>query len=261
MNSSFENKAVIVTGASSGFGRAISVRLAKSGAEVWLVGRSEKGLQETVDLIAEAGGPTPHAVSLDLTQSGALSDLVTQVGEQHPHLFALINNAGVMFIEPTISAELERWKELMAVNLITPMEASQAAVAAMRKHKLPGHIINISSIAGQTDIYGVYGVSKAAINHLGKTMRKELEGDDIRVTTIIPGGFATNITQGYRPEDLAAFAKVAEQKGVDLMGPDGRKYMGDPEYIAEAIHYVLQHPIELNIESMTIRPAISIDID
>ncbi len=261
MAQEFLGRAGIITGASSGMGRLMAVNLAEAGMETWLVGRSAKELDITAAMIKEVGGPSAHCHPMELAERGALASLVNEVGQKHPWLFTLINNAAVMYPEPIIDADPDRYYSLMAVNLMTPMEASQAAVQQMRKHGKPGQLINISSLAGQHDAYGAYSVAKAALNHLGQVLRKELEGDDIRVTTISPGGFTTNLGRGLLAESQLKMAEAIGRLKIDPAGPEGSKLMGDPQHVVNLVRYVLEQPIELNLSEITIRPAISLNID
>jgi NAD(P)-dependent dehydrogenase (short-subunit alcohol dehydrogenase family) len=256
----FEGRAAIVTGASSGIGRAIALALGRSGMELWLVGRSAEQLQVTASGIRDFGGPEAHCITMDLAEAGALAGLVRRVGEAHPWLFAMINNAGVMYPEPMLDADPRRWHEMFAINVLTPMESCREAVLQMRRHGRPGHLVNLSSVAARDDRYGAYGVSKAAVDHMGLTLRRELEGDDARVTTIVPGGFATNLARGFTAETAAGLQKKFAESGLDPTGPDARKFLGDPEQIARLVEYILQLPIELNIDEVSIRPAISTSV-
>jgi len=260
MNAAFEGRSGIVTGASSGLGRNIAQTLGAAGMELWLVGRSAAELEFTAAAIAESGGPQAHCAPMDLSERGALAALIGEVGERHPHLFALINNAGVMYPEPTVEADPDRSYEMFMINVMTPLEACRAAVRVMRKQGSPGHLVNISSLAGGRDGYGAYSVSKAALNQLGRVLRKELEHDDIRVTTIIPGGFATQLGRGFSQEFVERFQAGVAAKGLDLEGPDAQRILGDPQHVANLIQYVLEQPIELNLEEIVVRPAYSLDV-
>src|ERR1700679_1029335 len=115
MSLKYSGRAAIVTGASSGIGRAIAQRLGRSGMELWLVARSRQGLEETAAGIETSGGPPAHSVPLDLREAGALARLVERVGESHPHLFAMINNAGIMHPETIMSGRRERWQAMLDV--------------------------------------------------------------------------------------------------------------------------------------------------
>ncbi len=260
MTKIFKDKAAIVTGASSGIGRMIAQNLGAAGMDLWLVGRSEEQLQATAENIKQAGGSEPHCVAMDLSVAGALADLVAKVGSTHPYLFALVNNAGVMYPEPILEADPKRWQEMFAINVFTPMESCRAAVQTMRKHGKPGHLVNIGSLAARFDTTGAYGLTKSAVSHLGRTLRHELQGDDIRVSTIVPGVFASNLLRGFTPEILVKLQQNMAAAKIDLAGPDAAKYFGDPTHIANMVNHILQLPIELNIEEITIRPAIQTDL-
>lgn len=247
-------RAVIVTGASSGLGASIARSLGASGFELYLVGRSVEGLADTARVIAAAGGPVAHCESLDIAQPGALAAYVTRVGEEHPYLFALINNAGIMHPEALIGGRPDRWRAMMDVNYLAPLEACVAAITVMRRHGNAAHLLNISSVAAELEQYGAYSASKKALEMVCKTLRAELSADDIRITTLVPGAFATQLGRDFSPELQAGLAQTALSKGINLAaGPDER-VMGNPEYIARAVQYVLSHPPTINIERMVLRP-------
>jgi NADP-dependent 3-hydroxy acid dehydrogenase YdfG len=257
MSQAFTGRAIIVTGASSGLGRAIAVELGKAGADLWLVGRSADALGETAKLITGAGGRPVHSAPVDLRERGPLEALIKQVAADHPYLFAVINNAGVMHPEPILSGTVDRWQAMLDINVMAMLEGSKAAVEAMRAHGRPGHIINIGSVQGRFEEPGVYGISKKAAEMIGETLRAELERDDIRVATIIPGGFNTQLSRGFTPESLANLGGNLERLGIDPTSPDMAKIIGDPQHIANAVRYILETPIGINIQEMLIRPPIS----
>jgi NAD(P)-dependent dehydrogenase (short-subunit alcohol dehydrogenase family) len=250
-------RAAVVTGASSGIGRAIAQRLGAAGMELWLVARSPEGLAETAAAIAKAGGGPTHCEVLDLQTKGAIGGLIGRVGAAHPHLFALVNNAGVMHPEPIMSGKMERWQAMFDINVLAPIEACRAAVEVMRRQARPGHLINISSVAARFENGGVYGASKIALEMIGRSLREELEPDDIRVTTIVPGGFTTQLGRHVEPETWAAIAKNLKTKGIEFGGPRPERLMGDPEHIAKTVEFVLDQPIDINFETLTIRPAVN----
>ncbi|WP_340313440.1 SDR family oxidoreductase [Rhizorhabdus argentea] len=256
----FSGKAGVVTGASSGIGRAIATELGRAGMKLWLAGRSADALADTARAIVEGGGPQPTCVPIDLSAQGEAAALVARVGREHEHLFAVINNAGIMHPEPIMSGRLQNWRAMFDVNVLAPLEASHAAVHAMRSHGKPGHIVNISSLSGRFDAGGVYGASKCALDMISRSLRLELEHDDIRVTSIVPGGFATNLGRSLEPETLQVLGAAAANKGVDLQGPSSVKAFGDPAKIAATIRFVLEQPIELNLQEIVIRPAISLEL-
>lgn len=257
MAGDFAGKAVIVTGASSGIGRTIAVELGRRGADLWLIGRSQSELGETARQITEAGGPTAHIAPMDLQQRGPLAGLIADVGASHPHLFGLISNAGVMYPEPIMDGTIERWQQMIDINVMAMLEGCQAAVKAMRAHGGPGHLINIGSVQARFEVPGVYGVTKRATLAIGDTLREELEQDDIRVCTIVPGGFTTNLARGFLPETLEGLAKGFAAMGLEFGGAGTERILSDPQHIADMVCYVMQAPIELNIQEIVMRPPVS----
>jgi len=152
---------------------------------------------------------------------------------------------------------MDRWQAMVDVNLLAPIEACQAAVRVMRRQRKPGHLINLSSIASRFENGGVYGATKLALEMVGRSLRDELELDDIRVTTIVPGGFSTNLGRDVEPETWAAITRNLQSKGLDMAGAQAQRLLGDPDYIAKAIEFVLDQPVDINVEHMTIRPPIN----
>ena len=257
MAGNFSGKAVVVTGASSGIGRVIAVELARHGADLWLVGRSKDELDATAKHVAEAGGPTAHVAPMDLQQRGPLARLIEEIGASHPHLFALISNAGVMYPEPIMSGTIDRWQQMIDINVMAMLEGCQAAVNVMRRQGRPGHLINIGSVQARFEVPGVYGITKRAVEAIGETLREELEGDDIRVATVIPGGFTTNLARGFLPESFANVAESFKSKGLEFGGPGTERVMSDPQHIGNIVRYIMEQPIELNIQEVVIRPPVS----
>lgn len=255
--SEFSGKAIIITGASSGLGRAMAVRLGRAGADLWLTGRSQTELDATASMVVEAGGPQPQTRSIDLTERGPLADLVGEVAGVHGHLFALVNNAGLMFPEPIMQSSLDRWNAMLSVNVLAVLEGAQAAVTAMRAHGKPGHIINIGSIAARWEETGVYGATKKMVENITTSLRGEIEQDDIRVTTIIPGGFATQLSRGFQPEQLATVQQSFAARGIGADGAGAERLVSDPVHLANAVAYVLAQPIEVNIQEVLIRPPVA----
>jgi NADP-dependent 3-hydroxy acid dehydrogenase YdfG len=259
MSNIFTGRAALVTGASSGLGRAIALRLGKAGMAQWLVGRSAEGLAETAGMIADAGGGETHCEVLDLQQRGGLTALIERIGAAHSHFFALINNAGLMHPEPVMSGHPERWQAMFDVNVLAPLEASYAAIALMRQQGKPGHVVNISSLAARFDAGGVYGASKAALEMISRSLRRELEHDDIRVSTIVPGGFATQLGRSFEPETLQVLSEAAKGLGMEFGGPGTERLLGDADYIAKAVEFVLAQPPEINMQEIVVRPPVSLE--
>lgn len=253
---SSQARIVVVTGASSGIGRAIATTLGAAGFALRLIGRSADGLHSTADAIDLAGGPPASCQVLDVAIPDALADFVRQVGREPEPLFALVNNAGVMHPEPVMLGDPKRWRSMFDINVLAPLEGCRAAVEVMRRQGGAGHLINISSIAAGWETGGVYAASKRAQEIISSSLRQELERDNIRVTTIVPGGFASQLARDFEPATFEKIAAGMKSKGFTF-GPDvDERLIGDPQHIARAIHYILCQPININFERVVIRPPI-----
>ncbi len=249
----------LVTGASSGIGRAIAQRLAAAGAHVALVGRSVDGLDATLKAIAEAGG-SATAHPLDLMEAGALARAIGFAHERDGRLDILVNNAGVYHPGAIVDQDPAEWEAMLRVNVLALLEGCQAAIRLMRADGRSGHIINISSLATRMEAMGVYGASKCAVEMITETLRKELEGDPIRIAQIIPGAFSTNLGRHFPPEAMAKFAENLAKGGFTRGQGERSPIMGQTDDIARAVLFILAQPIELNVYEVIVRPQAAVTI-
>src|SRR5918999_610590 len=157
-------RTAVVTGASSGIGRAIAERLGGAGAHVVLAGRT--------------------------------------AAENTGRLDVMVNNAGLSHPEPIVEADVEGWRAMLETNVLALLVGCQAAVRAMRACGATGHIVNISSVAALRPDSGVYGATKHAVNTISNTLRQELMDDPIQVVTIMPGAIAPNFARNFDPAVL-----------------------------------------------------------
>jgi NADP-dependent 3-hydroxy acid dehydrogenase YdfG len=262
---------VCVTGASSGLGRAIAEHLGSLGAHVFLMGRTAEPMELSAELIRAAGGRADVAV-FDLADLDAFATWVAAAASSTGRLDVMVNNAGFGDVGSTIiDGDPAMWRAMLEINVLALAVGCQAAVRAMRTTESQGNIINISSVAGIRRESGVYGATKHAVNTINASLRKELEDDSIRVTSLMPGVFATNF---IRNADRRMIEGLAAMAGIDdaSLDPDSRlpreqlaqiqqtmsTTMGDETYVARAVEYVVSQPIELNIEELVIRPAKSL---
>jgi NADP-dependent 3-hydroxy acid dehydrogenase YdfG len=159
------------------------------------------------------------------------------------------------------------------VNVLALAGGCQSAIRAMRETRSEGHIVNISSVAALRRESGIYGATKHAVNCINGTLRQELEDDTIRVTSIMPGVFATNFARNFdrrMVEGLAGSVGIKDlefdEKGrlprhtIDALQEKMKPLMGDVQQIADAVRYVVTQPIELNIEEIVIRPQKSLPL-
>ncbi|KAL7134253.1 hypothetical protein ABFS83_11G014200 [Erythranthe nasuta] len=220
-----ENKVVLVTGASSGFGREFCLDLAKAGCRVVAAARRTDRLQSVCDEINGAWIGSPEhqpraaAVELDVSASGATIEAsVQKAWAAFGRIDALINNAGIRGkIHTPLDLAEEEWDVTIRTNLTGTWLVSKYVCTRMRDAKISGSLISISSIAGleRGQLPGglAYACSKTAINTMTKVMALELGIYGIRVNSISPGLFKSEITQGLVEKH---WLKNVERKTVPL---------------------------------------------
>jgi NAD(P)-dependent dehydrogenase (short-subunit alcohol dehydrogenase family) len=212
----------IVTGASSGIGRAVALRLAGAGRTVVAAARRAAELDTLVAEIAAAGG-SAVAVPTDVTELGDLENLVAKADAVGP-VEALVNVAGLGRVHSVLAddADVQR---LLTVNLLAPIRLMRLVVPGMRERGR-GSIVNIGSIAGEIGVDGPYSASKFGLRGMTDSVRRELAGSGIGVTLIEPGYIATAMTAertGRMPgpeviADTVAAAPVRPRRRVIVPG-------------------------------------------
>jgi NAD(P)-dependent dehydrogenase (short-subunit alcohol dehydrogenase family) len=223
---------VIVTGASSGIGRATAFRFGREGASVLVVGRDEPALTETADGIERAGGKAV-VCRADVTDDGAPERIVTTAIERFGGITTLVNAAGIIgtgTIESTTDGE---WDTMMDINARAPFRLVRAATAALVESR--GTIVNVSSVTGLRAFPGVlaYCVSKAAVDQLTRCAALELAPRGVRVNAVNPGVVVSNLHRrgGMTEENYQAFLTRSRETH-----PLGRP--GEPEEIADLIFFL-----------------------
>lgn len=262
----FTGKTAVVTGASSGIGRAIALRLGEAGAHVFVAGRQQDALADTVNAVARTGG-VGTAVAADLRDSGAVQGLVDRAMSETGRLDVMVNNAAVSFHGPLTEGDPTSWQEMLEVNVLALALGSQAAVHAMRTCKAEGHIVNISSSTTRLQAPGFYGATKTAVNAITATLRQELENDTIRVVTVTPGATATNLgrhSQGSLLRGMAAsFGQEITSPPGELLAPEtldqvaaaAGHVLASADDVARTVLFAITQPIELSISEITVQPA------
>ncbi|MDX6715377.1 MAG: hypothetical protein QOH30_1935, partial [Baekduia sp.] len=197
-----DGKVAVVTGASSGLGVAFAQALAEAGADVALGARRADRLQDTKELV-EATGRRAIAVATDVASPGDARALIQAAVEQLGRVDILVNNAGVGTAVPASRETPEQFRGVIDVNLNGAYWMAQAAGAVME----PGSsIINISSVLGITTAglpQAAYAASKAGLNGLTRDLAAQWTGrKGIRVNSIAPGFFVSEMTDQYPPEYL-----------------------------------------------------------
>lgn len=220
-----ENKTVLVTGASSGIGKATAIDCSRLGAKVVVTGRNEERLNQT---LAELEGNGHLAIVADLT----LDDGVNELVEQCPRIDGLVNNAGATVTVPVQFISRENLEGLLQVNTIAPILLFQRLMKAKKLGK-GASIVFTASISGLCcAVLGnsLYSTSKAAIGGFVKNAALELAGKNIRVNAVCPGMIDTHILD-------------AGVVGADDLERERQKYpmkrFGKPEEVAWSIIYLL----------------------
>jgi 3-oxoacyl-[acyl-carrier protein] reductase len=189
-----EKRVAIVTGGSRGIGEAIVRQLAADGLHVVAVARNAEKLKALTDEINSTGGSAESA-TCDIASSGALTELIEQIGERHGRLDVLVNNAGITRDGLILRMDDEDFDAVINTNLKSAFVAIRAAARLMMRSKT-GRIINISSVAGVAGNAGQanYAASKAGLIGLSKSVAKELSGKEITCNVVAPGFITTDMT-------------------------------------------------------------------
>ncbi|MGD0055489.1 MAG: SDR family oxidoreductase [Acidimicrobiales bacterium] len=264
-------QSAVVTGASSGIGRAIAERLGAEGLFVVLAGRDEASLAQSAQRITESGGRA-LAVATDLRSAAAVQGLVDECLRETGRLDVFVNCAGVMYLGTIVDAELDQWRTMLDTNVFALLVGCQAAIKAMRAGGRAGHIVNLSSVAALSPSSGVYGATKHAVNVITETLRAELLNDPIKVTTIMPGVTATNMARHMDPTVVQGFIAMS---GVDAEFRPGERLpeevlekgqaalnelMIKPDDVAESVMFALKSPVGVHIAEIVVRPNKDLDI-
>lgn len=184
----------IVTGAASGLGRALAVRLGRDGWHLALCDVNETGNAETLALVERAGG-RGHTERLDVSQLEEWQSLCRRLQDKWPHLDLLVNNAGVAGSGEVGTFSVENWNRLLDVNLRGGIYGCHACVEWLKQNPRHAHILNIASLAAVVTIpaMAAYNVSKAGLLAFSETLYGELLRHGVGVTVVCPSFFQTNL--------------------------------------------------------------------
>lgn len=190
------NKVAIITGATKGIGKSISLRFSENHAIVYGIGRN----QEELDALA-SHSPNIHTIQADIRKANALKDVFMSIYKEHGHIDILINNAGIMNDALIGMISDDMISEMFETNVFSVISLTQLAARFMKRQK-NGCIINIASIIGVNGNAGqsVYSATKGAVISFTKSAAKELATNGIRVNAIAPGIIETSLLANV-PED------------------------------------------------------------
>ncbi|THV43517.1 SDR family oxidoreductase [Glycomyces buryatensis] len=221
-------KTILVTGAGRGLGRALAAQLTARGDHVIAHARSEGTLD---------GVPCKSRLIADLATPETLADAVAAAGIDH--LDALIHNAGIARVEPIATQTLDWWQQTLAVNLAAPAELTRLLLPALRAAR--GHVVFVNSGAGLNagPLWASYAASKFGVRALADALRAEEQGAGVRVTSLYPSHFDTDMQRSVREQ---ANSNYDPERATSV------------DSIAKAIVDVLNTPADMVINEMRIEP-------
>lgn len=229
------SKTALITGATSGIGRATAYEFAKHGINLVLCGRRQERLETIEKALSKL--TDVHTLNFDVRDKTATLETIANLPESFQRIDILINNAGNAHgLDPIQTGQLEDWDAMMDINVKGLLYVSKAVIPQMTKRK-SGHIINIGSSAGK-EVYpkgNVYCGSKHAVLAITEGMRIDLNPFGIKVTAINPGLVETEFSKVRFKNDPIADSVYKGYKALQ------------PEDVAEAIHFAISRPPHVNI--------------
>jgi len=237
------NKVAIITGASSGIGKAIAHHLAETGTNVVLAARRSERLQELANEITESYNVEAKVVETDVTKKEDVEKLVKETKDQFGSVDILVNNAGVMLLSFLKNDHVDEWEQMVDVNIKGVLFGIHASLPVMLEQDA-GHIINVSSVAGHEVFPSstVYSATKYAVRALSMGMEKELSRSGVRVTNISPGAVDTELTEHITDGEVLDMFK---DRSMDPL---------EANDIARAVAYAATQPSNVNVNEVIVRP-------
>jgi NADP-dependent 3-hydroxy acid dehydrogenase YdfG len=239
-----QRKIILITGASSGIGRATAEVLAAHGHHVVLGARRTDRLQALAERIRAAGGSAEHR-ALDVSNLADVQAFVHGAQHTHGRVDVLVNNAGVMPLSKLEALKVAEWNRMIDVNLRGVLHGIAAALPIMQAQR-SGHFVNVASIGAYrvSPTAAVYSATKYAVRALSEGLRQEV-GGDIRVTVISPG-----VTESELAES------ISDPASRELMR-DHRAVAIPAEAVANSIAFAIGQPAGVDVSELIVRPAAS----
>jgi 3-oxoacyl-[acyl-carrier protein] reductase len=238
------DKAAIITGASSGIGRATALALARKGVRLCLLARSEKDLGLVAAEALALGAADVCSFACDIRDEAAVDDSISAAIEQFGRIDFLINSAGLSLNGEVDGYSLEDWRTVMETNLTGTFLTCRAVLPAMISQG-GGQIVNISSGAGRNGIkqMAAYCASKFGVIGFTESLALEVRDRNIRASVLIPGSTATD------------FSRVAKRVDGERAEPEGEiGYSMTSEEVASALVAILAQPDQAWMSEVVLRP-------
>ena len=217
----FTNKVAIVTGASSGIGRATAVALAQAGASVAAVGRDAAALEPVIAECVHSGSAA-IAVTSDLTTPSGPDDIIRHTADRFGGIDVVVNAAGIIAMGGTESTADEVWDRVMDLNVRAPFRVMRAAFPYLKQRR--GAVVNVSSVNGQRVFpnLAAYNTSKAALDQLTRCAAIDWAGHGVRVNAVNPGVTVTNLHRRSGMSEDAYAAFLVRSKETHPLGRPGQ---------------------------------------
>jgi len=230
-----ENKIIVITGASQGLGKALSIEIGKLGGKVIMIARTKKLLNEIKNNIIENGGEAEYFIC-DVTEFKQVKKTTEKIIEKFGNIDILVNGAGIWTSDEFEESNPELIEKAFKVNSIGPIYMTKSVLLGMKKNN-SGHILNVISKAGldidENGDWPTYTATKWALTGYTKALRYQLKETKIKVSAIYPGGFESNI-----------FETAGEEEA------HNQPWMMKTSEVVETILYILNQPEELFIGSI-----------
>jgi len=236
-----DTKVAVITGASSGIGKAIAEKLSGEDYIVVLASRNIEKLRKISNELSNESLP----VEMDVSSTESVSRAFGNIIEKYKRIDVLVNSAGIMPLTYLKNRHLDEWLSTVEVNVKGTLRCIHAVLPQMKQQK-DGHIVNIASVDGKEIFAGgaVYGASKAAVIELSKAMRMELSPEfNIRVTAIEPGTVETNLRKDITDKELL------EDKDYG-----NREAKLEPKNVADAVFYAISQPDSVTVNELLVKP-------
>ncbi|NJR78444.1 SDR family oxidoreductase [Sphingomonas corticis] len=231
-----QGKRVVVTGGTTGIGRAIVRSLASQGARVVTLGRDENALKDALDAMADLPGEV-HGIAADLATREGVERLFAEADVRLGGVDALVSNAA-LGAEPIDEMADDDWRYVVEVNLVAAMAATRAALARLGKG---GQIVIVGSISAEIHAPGesVYSATKAGLQGFAETLRKEVEERGLRVALVEPGTTGSDMQEASDDEQREEIAKARMLRAED---------------VAEAVDFILSRPPRVDVVTLRLEP-------
>ena len=237
------NKTALITGATSGIGKATAIAFSEEGINLIICGRRKEALEKLKSELEKK--VKVHILPFDVRNKEEVFEAIQALPEEFSKIDILVNNAGNAHgLDPIQSGNIDDWEAMIDINVKGLLYVSKAIIPQMAERK-QGHIINIGSIAGK-EVYpngNVYSASKHAVDAINKGMRIDLNAQGIRVGAINPGLVETEFSEVRFKGDKERAKSVYE--GFDPL---------KPEDIADIIRFVVTRPYHVNIADLLVLP-------